>query len=66
MSTGVAPYALCFAGARCYVSNWGGDPPRPDQPQADSTGTPVRVDPRTGVANHGSVSVLAPALEAEG
>jgi YVTN family beta-propeller protein len=56
---GVAPYAICcpHRGA-AYVTNWGGDPPGKDEPQAPSSGTPVRVDPRTQVADHGSVSVL--------
>jgi DNA-binding beta-propeller fold protein YncE len=56
---GVAPYTLCFAGPdRCYVSNWGGDPPRGSHVQALSSDTPIRIDSRTGVANHGSLSVL--------
>jgi YVTN family beta-propeller protein len=56
---GVAPYALCCPRPdRCYVSNWGGDPPREGEPQAKSAGTPVRVDRRTRVADHGTVSVL--------
>ncbi len=56
---GIAPYAICCPRPdRCYVSNWGGDPPGKDDPQAPSSGTPVRVEPRTGVADHGSVSVL--------
>jgi YVTN family beta-propeller protein len=56
---GVAPFALCFAGPdKCYVSNWGGDPPKESDPQAVSSKTPIRIDPKTGVANHGSVSVL--------
>jgi YVTN family beta-propeller protein len=46
--------------ARVYVSNWGGDPPAGNDPQAASSGTPVRINPASGVANHGSVSVLAP------
>jgi YVTN family beta-propeller protein len=57
---GVAPYAVVLAGTdRAYVSNWGGDPPDKGDPQMPSSGTPVRVDPRTGVADHGSVSVLS-------
>jgi YVTN family beta-propeller protein len=57
---GVAPYAVCCPRPdRCYVSNWGGDPPGKDDVQATTSGTPVRIDPRTRVANHGSVSVLA-------
>src|SRR5262249_51631340 len=56
---GVAPFTLCFAGPdKCYVSNWGGDPPKEGDPQALSSKTPIRIDPKTGVANSGSVSVL--------
>lgn len=56
---GVAPYAIVCVGAkRCYVSNWGGDRPGKDDPVGTTSGTPVRIDPRTSVANHGSVSVL--------
>jgi YVTN family beta-propeller protein len=56
---GVAPYMICFTSAdRCYVSNWGGDPPGKGDLQADSSGTPIRIDSRTGVANHGTVSVV--------
>jgi YVTN family beta-propeller protein len=58
VSVGVAPYTVCPAAGRLYVSNWGGDPPTKDDPQALSSDTPVRIDSRTGVANHGSVSVL--------
>jgi YVTN family beta-propeller protein len=68
---GVAPYMIaCPAVAppgaaggpagRCFVTNWGGDPPQAHEPQADSSGTPARVDPRTRVGNHGSVSVVGP------
>ncbi len=58
---GVAPYAVVAARAdRVYVSNWGGDRPGAAEPQATSSGTPVQIDPKTGVANRGSVSVLAP------
>jgi YVTN family beta-propeller protein len=58
---GVAPYTVCCPRPdRCYVSNWGGDPPGPGQPQALSSGTPARVDPRTGAAAQGTVSVLGP------
>jgi YVTN family beta-propeller protein len=59
IAVGVAPYTVCVLGPeKVYVSNWGGDPPRDGDPQGDSSGTPVRIDSRTGVANHGSVSVL--------
>lgn len=59
VAVGVAPYALLSPRpGRWYVSNWGGNPPKSGDPQAVSSGTPVRIDPRTGVANHGTVSVL--------
>jgi YVTN family beta-propeller protein len=60
---GVAPYMVCcLRPDRCYVSNWGGDPPTANDPQALSSGTPVRVDPNTQAVNDGTVSVLEPAL----
>src|SRR5262249_7058091 len=63
VSVGIAPYMICAPRPdRLYVSNWGGDPPRPSDLQATTSGTAVRVDERTGVANHGSVSVLAPVV----
>jgi YVTN family beta-propeller protein len=56
---GVAPYTVvCPSPDRCFVSNWGGDLPKEGDPQAVSSGSPIRIDPRTGIANHGSVSVL--------
>ncbi len=61
VAAGVAPYAVvCPRPDRVYVSNWGGDPPKDGDPQALSSGTPVRIDPKIGVANQGTVSVLAP------
>jgi YVTN family beta-propeller protein len=59
VSVGVAPFAICFPREdRCYVTNWGGDPPRFGDPQSLSSGTPVRIDARTNVANDGTVSIL--------
>ena len=58
-AVGVAPYMVRPAGGRLYVSNWGGDRPAEGDPQAKSSGTPVHIDPKTGVADRGSVSVLA-------
>jgi YVTN family beta-propeller protein len=56
---GVAPFTVCRAGPeKLYVTNWGGDPPRPSDPQAKTSDTPIRIDPRTGIANHGTVSVV--------
>src|SRR5262249_29321392 len=37
----------------------GGDPPKAGDAQGVSSDTPIRIDPRTGVANHGTVSVIA-------
>jgi YVTN family beta-propeller protein len=60
VAVGVAPYlAVVAPNERVYVSNWGGDRPKEGDPQALSSGTPVRIDPKTGAADHGSVSVLA-------
>jgi YVTN family beta-propeller protein len=56
---GVAPYMPVVADKKVYVSNWGGDHPGKDDPTHKTSGTPVKTDPRTSVANHGSVSVVA-------
>ena len=56
---GVAPYMSVVVGGKVYVSNWGGDPPTKDDPQHKTSGTSVKTDSRTSVANHGSVSVVA-------
>jgi YVTN family beta-propeller protein len=58
VAVGVAPYTILGAGKRYFVSNWGGDPPAPGAPQALSSGSPIEIDPRTGIANRGSLSVL--------
>src|SRR5262249_52866641 len=60
VAVGVAPYGIVAVGPdRLYVTNWGGDLPKEGDPRALSSGTAVRVDPRTNVADHGSVSVVA-------
>jgi YVTN family beta-propeller protein len=56
---GVAPYMPLVVGEKVYVSNWGGDHPAKDDATHKTSGTPVKTDPRTSVANHGSVSVVA-------
>jgi YVTN family beta-propeller protein len=59
VAVGVAPYTvLPVEPDKAYVSNWGGDRPKPGEPQGMSSGSPVRVDPTTGIANHGSVTVI--------
>ena len=59
INVGVAPFGVvAYSDSKAYVTNWGGEPPRSDQPQAHSSRTPVRIDRRTGVATAGSVSVV--------
>lgn len=58
ISVGVAPYTIGQLGDYLYVSNWGGDLPKAGDPQATSSGSAVQVNPRTGIANRGSVSML--------
>jgi YVTN family beta-propeller protein len=59
IAVGVAPYTIVLASdTKAYVSNWGGDRPAAGQPSAPSSKTATRIDPATGVANHGSVSVI--------
>jgi YVTN family beta-propeller protein len=57
VAVGIAPYTPVAVGEKMYVSNWGGDPPGKDATHKTS-GTPVKTDPRTSVADHGSVSVV--------
>ena len=58
---GVAPYMPVRRRREGVRQQLGRRPARrKDDPQANSSGTPVRIDPRTSVANHGSVSVLRP------
>ncbi len=59
IAVGVAPFAVIVAkNGRAYVSNWGGEPPAKDDPQARSSGTPVKIDPKTGASASGSISVV--------
>ncbi len=56
---GVAPYDIVLLSpAKAYVTNWGGRPPQLDEPQYKTSGTPVRVDAKTGIADSGTVSVV--------
>ncbi len=55
---GVAPYGISSARGKLYVSNWGGAIAARGDARADSSGTFVRIDPRTGVADSGTVSVV--------
>ncbi len=56
---GVAPYdVLLLSDKKAYVSNWGGHHPQAGEPAYPSSGTEVSVDPETGIANSGTVSVV--------
>ncbi len=55
---GVAPYGVASARGKLYVSNWGGAAAHSQDARADSSGTFIRIDPRTGVANSGTVSIV--------
>src|SRR5262249_47427288 len=55
--TGAFPYTTVTSkdGLKVYVSNWGGRTPQPGD--ATDGQNPVVVDPATGIANNGTVSV---------
>jgi YVTN family beta-propeller protein len=56
---GRAPYTVVLGPRRrAYVSNWAGRTPRAGEATARSSGSPVVVDPKTGVASSGTVSVV--------
>lgn len=59
--TGVAPYGIACANNKIYLTNWGGRVPL--NGDKDVAGVPwglARVDPATGAAREGSVSVIDP------
>ena len=59
VGVGVAPYDVVLAGAKAYVSNWGGRRPGSgDLTGPAGRGTEVRVDAATRIASEGSVSVV--------
>jgi YVTN family beta-propeller protein len=56
---GIAPYEVILLSAeKAYVSNWGGRRPHPGESVYNTSGSKVLVDPKTGIANNGSISVL--------
>ncbi len=56
---GIAPYDVVLASAtKAYVSNWGGRRPIEGESTYNTSGSQVLVDPETGIANNGSVSVI--------
>jgi len=56
---GIAPYdVLLLSDSKAYVTNWGGRRPVAGESTYNTSGSQVLVDPKTGIANHGSVSVI--------
>ena len=56
---GIAPYSVvCASQSKAYVSNWGGRRPVEGESTYNSSGSQVLVDPKTGIANNGAVSVI--------
>ncbi len=56
---GIAPYDVVLASdTKAYISNWGGRRPRKGESTYNTSGSQVLVDPETGVASNGSVSVV--------
>lgn len=55
---GIAPYTVMVQGGKAYVSNWGGRRPNEGDVTGPSSGSRVVVDPKTGVASTGTVTVI--------
>ena len=56
---GMAPYTVLLGrDHKAYVSNWAGRKPGPGDPAANSSGSRVLVNPETGIASSGTVSVV--------
>ncbi len=55
---GIAPYTVVLLGEKAYVTNWGGRRPAPGDTTGPSSNSRVVVDPKTGIAAIGTVSVI--------
>ncbi len=55
---GIAPYTVLPLGNKLYVSNWGGRRPLENDKTGPSGGSQAVVDPATGIASSGTVSVI--------
>lgn len=58
VNVGIAPYTIILKDQKAYVTNWGGRIPKKGDKTANSSRTQVVVDPKTGVASSGTVSVI--------
>lgn len=55
---GIAPYTCLRCGDKLYVSNWGGRRPTKKDATGPTSGSRAVVDPKTGIASTGTVSVI--------
>ncbi|MFC2123365.1 alkaline phosphatase family protein [Bacteroidota bacterium] len=56
---GISPYeVILLSSHKAYVSNWGGRKPEPGDPTYKTSGSEMVIDPETGIANSGTVSVI--------
>ncbi len=55
---GIAPFTILLHGSKAYVTNWGGRRPESSDVTGPSSGSRVVVDPETGIASTGSVTVV--------
>ena len=56
---GVSPYEVILLSAgKAYVSNWGGRQPEPGEPVYTTSGSDIIIDPVTGIADNGTISVI--------
>ncbi|MEO9004964.1 MAG: bifunctional YncE family protein/alkaline phosphatase family protein [Ginsengibacter sp.] len=56
---GIAPYDIVIASShKAYVTNLGGRRPKEGETTYNTSGSQVLVDSVTGIANHGSISVI--------
>jgi DNA-binding beta-propeller fold protein YncE len=59
ISVGMAPYEVVLVSeTKAYVSNWAGRQPLKGEPTYNSAGSQILVDPKTGIASNGTVSVV--------
>lgn len=55
---GIAPYTVKLVESKAYVTNWGGRKPKAEDVTGPTSGSKAVVDPETGIASSGSVSVI--------
>ncbi len=58
---GVAPFdVIVHSPSKLYISNWGGRQPKEGESVYNTSGSKILVDPQTGIANNGAISVVDP------